>query len=136
LGWVGSKADPAAFLDEYEHRLALRCWEALEDLIHEQAVFVFSEGTYRGQAEIEGAFRRTFQTIDDEQYAIHDVEWVAVTEGMAVCAYEYRWQGMIDGRRTRGGDRGTTVLLRVGEDWQIVHEHLGPYPIGAKRQME
>jgi ketosteroid isomerase-like protein len=117
--------DPAAFLHEYEQRLSLHRWEAVADLIHERAVFCFTEGTYRGKDEIEGAFRRTFESIRDEQYALRDVEWVAVRDEMAVCVYAFHWRGVVDGHAAKGSGRGTTVLLRVGERWQIVHEHLG-----------
>ncbi len=53
-------------LKEYEKRLALQSWKSVEDLIHEDAYFIFSDGTYRGKKEIEKVFTRNFNTIKEE----------------------------------------------------------------------
>jgi ketosteroid isomerase-like protein len=115
-------------LQEYERRLGKQQWAAVEDLIHEEAVFIFSEGTFRGKAEIAQAFAKTFQTIQDEQYSLHDLDWLVVTDDVAACIYNFRWQGIVKGQAMSGGGRGTTILQKTDKGWQIVHEHLGPSP--------
>jgi ketosteroid isomerase-like protein len=118
----------ASLLNEYERRLGLHSWEAVKDLIHDDAVFIFSEGTFRGKQEIAQAFERTFATIQNEKYAIHDVDWLVVSESVAVCVFEFRWTGLINGQETSGAGRGTSTLLKTPEGWKIIHEHLGPPP--------
>ncbi len=105
--------DHVGLLQEYERRLGQHNWAAVADLIHDEAVFIFSEGTFRGKQEIAQAFERTFQTIQNERYAIHDLQWVVVTEDVAACIYEFRWQGMVDGQEMSGGGRGTTILQKT-----------------------
>jgi len=113
-------------LQEYERRLGKQQWAAVEDLIHEEAVFIFSDGTFRGKAEIGQAFEKTFETIQDEQYSLHDLDWLVVTDDVAACIYKFRWQGFVNGKEASGGGRGTTILQKTHKGWQIVHEHLGP----------
>jgi hypothetical protein len=40
-------------LAEYKDALATQRWEVVAPLIHEEACFIFSEGTYFGKAAIE-----------------------------------------------------------------------------------
>jgi ketosteroid isomerase-like protein len=117
-----------ALLKEYERKLGHHSWEAVEDLIHDDAVFIFSEGTFRGKQEIGQAFMRTFEIIQDEVYSIHDLHWLVVNELTAACIYEFRWQGIVNGQKASGGVRGTSILQKTPDGWKIIHEHLGPYP--------
>jgi ketosteroid isomerase-like protein len=116
--------DPKKFLEDYERRLGEHSWRAVSDLIHDEAVFIFTEGTYRGKSEIREAFTRTFRTIQDEQYNISDVEWLAITSEFATCIYNFHWQGIVNGQAMSRGGRGTTVLQMTEKGWQMVHEHL------------
>ncbi|MEM7385747.1 MAG: DUF4440 domain-containing protein [Verrucomicrobiota bacterium] len=118
---------PQALLTAYEERLALQSWEAVRDLIDEDAVFIFSEGTYRGKPAIEKAFRKTFALIKNETYRMSELSWVVETEDTAACEFEFQWTGLIDGKEASGGGRGSSVLrqTKMGE-WRITLEHLGP----------
>jgi ketosteroid isomerase-like protein len=95
-------------------------------LIHEDACFIFSEGTYFGKAAIERAIRTTFDLIQGEHYAIRDVVWTYVHDDSAACTYRFEWSGLVDEQPASGTGRGTTVVIRDGVRWQIIHEHLGP----------
>ena len=117
------------FLKEYEKRLALQSWEKVENLIHEDAVFIFSDGTYRGKDEIKKVFTRNFNTIKEENYIIKNVEWITQSEEMALCIYEFGWKGIINEKEESGGGRGASVLIKSEKGWQIILEHLGPYAI-------
>jgi ketosteroid isomerase-like protein len=119
--------DHVEFLREYERKLGRHSWEAVADLIHDDAVFIFSDGTFRGKQQIAGAFRRTFATIQNEEYTIRDVHWIVEADHVAACIYEFGWSGVVDGRRASGGGRGTTILVKTPAGWRIVHEHLGPH---------
>ncbi|MFW6183430.1 MAG: nuclear transport factor 2 family protein, partial [Chloroflexota bacterium] len=52
--------DHEKLLQEYECRLGEHRWEAVADLIHDDAVFIFSDGTFHGKSDIANAFRKTF----------------------------------------------------------------------------
>ena len=115
-------------LKEYEKRLALQSWKSVEDLIHEDAYFIFSDGTYRGKKEIEKVFTRNFNTIKEEIYVIKNIEWIIETNDMALCIYEFTWKGVINEKETSGGGRGSSVFIKSEKGWQIIQEHLGPHP--------
>jgi ketosteroid isomerase-like protein len=80
-------------------------------LLSPDAVYFFSHGTYRGQAEIRQAFEQTWDRIQNETYRIQDVTWLVQSEQTAVFTYTYRWDGWIDGKHQSGGGRGTNVLI-------------------------
>ncbi|OBR46977.1 YybH family protein [Paraburkholderia tropica] len=113
-------------LAAYKDALATQRWDVVAPLIHEDACFIFSEGSYFGKAAIEGAIRATFDLIRSEHYAIKNVVWTYIHDDSAACAYEFEWSGLIEGQTASGTGRGTTVLVRVEDRWQIIHEHLGP----------
>jgi ketosteroid isomerase-like protein len=117
--------DPTQILEEYERRLAQHQWSAVADLIHDEAIFIFTEGTFRGKSEIAEAFQRTFQTIQNEQYTISNLEWLVITDKIAACIYNYHWQGVVKGQEMSGGGKGTTILQKSANGWQLIHEHLG-----------
>lgn len=112
----------------YEAALATHRWDKVEPLIHEDACFIFSEGTYFGKAAIESAFKATFELIQDEHYAIKNIVWTYVDSNGATCTYDFAWSGRIAGRPASGSGRGTTLVVRHDDRWQIMHEHLGPAP--------
>lgn len=118
--------DHKALLLAYKAALATQRWDEVSPLIHEDACFIFSEGTYFGKAAIEPAFRATFNLIKSEHYASKDVVWTYVHGDSAACAYGFEWSGLIEGQLASGTGRGTTVVVRSRDRWQIIHEHLGP----------
>jgi hypothetical protein len=110
----------------YEAALAQHRWEAIEPFIHDDACFIFSEGTHHGKPAIEIAIRATFQKIADEVYRISDVRWIHVTAGAALCTYAFNWSGLIGGVAATGRGRGTSLLVSSPDGWKIKLEHLGP----------
>lgn len=118
----------ADFLAEYIRRTNTHRFDEVAPLISEDAVFWFSSGTHRGSAAIRAAFEKTWAMIQDEDYAIENVEWIAADESTAVCLYTFRWRGNIDGVAREGSGRGTTILRKDGDRWYVVHEHLNAHP--------
>ena len=116
------------FLQAYEQQLATQDWAQLAEFVHDEAIFIFSEGTFRGKEEIGAAFTKTFNLIKEEKYWLENVEWLIETEEVASCIYNFNWQGIINGQAMSGGGRGTSILRRVNGRWRIIHEHLGPHP--------
>ena len=123
-----AKEVAADFLAEYIQLTNSHRFDRLAPLIAENAVFWFSSGSYRGLSAIRAAFERTWGLIQDEVYAVEDVEWLAVDESTAACLYTFRWHGIIDGTPREGSGRGTTILRRHNDHWRVVHEHLSAHP--------
>ena len=113
-----------AFIDAYERATNSHDTAQLAPLIAFEAVYWFTDGSHRGREAILGAIADTFRTISDETYRIYDLEWVVADDRQAVCRYRFSWRGFINGHPRSGGGRGTNVLVRSGESWQVLHEHL------------
>lgn len=116
--------DLQVFLKEYE-RLANLCnFDAIEPFIDNNAVYWFSNGTYRGIGEIRKAFEETWNSIKNEKYTLSNVEWLIVSSDEAVCIYNFRSDGLANGKRQVYEGRGTNVLQKKDGRWKIIHEHL------------
>ena len=99
--------------------------EATLALVDDEAVYLFSdESVHIGKRAIEKVIRRNFDFIKDESYSIDNVTWLADSDEVAACVYDYSWSGTINGEHVSGSGRGTTVLRRSPEGWRVVHEHL------------
>lgn len=118
----------ASTLSAYFEALNTHSWDQIAPHVAENAVFIFTEDTFTGQAAAKAAFEKTFALIQDEHFSLHDIVWTVVTDEVAACRYEFRWKGIISGQEASGGGRGTTILRKTNGRWLIVHEHLGPYP--------
>jgi ketosteroid isomerase-like protein len=115
---------PPEFMRRYERATNQHDFAVLAPLIAPDAVYWFTDGSYRGRAAIEEAVSGTFATIQDEVYEIGDLEWVTVGEESAVCRYRFRWTGVVDGQPASGEGRGTNVLTKRDGRWQMLHERL------------
>lgn len=80
-------------------------------LIAEDALYYFSDATVVGRAQVGEYFRKTWETIRDEEYWAEDIVWQGVTENLAVATYRFRWRGRIDGAVAQGSGRGTNVFV-------------------------
>ena len=120
---------PIEFMREYESSGRTGGVEHTLRLIHDDAVYWFSDGTsHVGKAAIERAIRRNFDAIKDETYRISELVWMAHSPDVAACTYRYDWSGTIDGEPASGFGRGTSVLVRNSDSWLVVHEHLSRSP--------
>jgi ketosteroid isomerase-like protein len=119
---------PAEFMREYERRTNTHRFEEVAPLIAEHAVYWFSDGSFRGIDEIRRAFEETWAVIRDEVYSVEDVQWLVQSGNSAVCIYIFRWRGIVEGQQKQGMGRGTSVLTKIAERWQVVHERLSPIP--------
>lgn len=115
-------------LERYGVELNRHDFDRLVPLLAPDCVFWFSSGTHRGLDQARRAFERTWARIQEEVYALADVQWIAESDQVAVCVYTFHWAGRIDGERREGRGRGTTCLRRDAGGWRIVHEHLSPFP--------
>lgn len=116
---------PAEFLDEYAKSGRIGGVERTLRLVDDNAVYWFSDGTsHVGKSAVERAIRRNLEAIKDETYRVSDVTCVAQSSELAACIYRFDWSGLIRGNPTSGSGRGTSVLVRDGDSWVVVHEHL------------
>ena len=113
-----------AFVRRYERATNRHDFDQLAPLIADDATYWFTDGSHGGIEAIRAAIERTFAVILDEVYELKDLEWVAVTDEMAVCRYRFFWSGTVDGRSESGHGRGTNVLVKSDGDWKVLHEHL------------
>ncbi len=97
-------------------------------MIGDDAIYWFNDGSFQGKTAIQQAFEKTWSVIQEERYTIEDVYWLVKAEQIAVCVYLFRWQGRVDGQFTQGAGRGTNILKKVADQWQVIHEHLSALP--------
>lgn len=117
------------FVRDYERALSSQSWDEVEPLVHENACVTFSDGSvHKGRRAVGDAFARNFSSIEDERYRITNVHWVTRTERVAVYLFDFAWTGKIGGRPASGSGRGTSVITRDGNSWQLLVEHLGAAP--------
>lgn len=94
-------------------------------LIAKDAVYFFSDATVSGRSAVGSYFRKTWETIEEEEYWAEDIRWPVVSDTTAVAIYRFRWRGYIDGESEQGSGRGTNVFVKSSEGrWLLAHEHL------------
>jgi len=118
------RTEVTALMAEYERAANGHDVQQILALIADDATYWFTDGSYRGREEIAGALERTFATIDDEVYEIRELEWLALSDELAVCRYRFFWRGVVDGQPSSGRGRGTNVVVKRDEAWRVQHEHL------------
>lgn len=123
-----NKMTPVEFLHEYEQRTNTHRFEEVAPLIADQAVYWFNDGSFQGLEAIKQAFEKTWALIQDEQYAIEQVQWLVNEAQTAVCIYLFRWQGNVEGHLLQGVGRGTSVFQKIEGQWKVTHEHLSSLP--------
>jgi ketosteroid isomerase-like protein len=112
------------FLATYEKATNSRDFTKVDPFIADDATFWFTNGTFTGKESIRKAFEDTWAHIQDEAYTISDIRWVAANDSVTVCAYTFKSDGIVDGKRQIYEGHGTNVLKRLDGKWRIVHEHL------------
>lgn len=123
-----SGGTPDALMAIYARQINAHRFELVAPLIAADAFFWFGDGSHVSLRAIENAFRATWQALADETYWLEDLRWIARGEDAAACVYRFCWTATVGGSPTKGSGRGTSVLGRGPQGWQIVHEHLSPPP--------
>ena len=119
--------EPEDFIRAYERALATQDWNQVEPLIHANACITFSDGTvHKGKSEVKRAFENNFSIIQDETYSMLNVHWVLRSVETAAYLFDFHWSGYINGKPAQGAGRGTSVLIKERDIWQLLVEHLGP----------
>lgn len=122
---VGSAEEVMAL---YRARINDHNFDRLANLVADDAVFWFGDGSHVGLPAVRAAFEATWKRLQDETYWLEDFQWIAFGSGAASCVYRYCWRATIDGVEQSGKGRGTSVVRDGKRGWQIVHEHLSAPP--------
>lgn len=118
------QSELTAFIGAYERANNSHIWSNVEPFIAENATYWFTDGSFSHRPEVRKAIQQTFEKIQGEIYTISDLRWPVQSESIAVCTYTFHWDGVVDGVKRSGSGRGTNVLTKITDAWQIVHEHL------------
>ncbi|MFO0971068.1 MAG: DUF4440 domain-containing protein [Candidatus Saccharimonadales bacterium] len=118
------KFELQTFLKAYEQAANGRDFSKVAPLIAEDAVFLFTNGTFEGKPAIQEAFEDTWRKIKNETYSISDVKWLKTGYRNAACTYKFRSDGKVNGKRQVYEGVGTSTFKRIGGNWRIVKEEL------------
>lgn len=119
---------PEEFMRTYERVTNTHNADKVVQLVTEDAVYWFNDGSFLGIEAIHNALTKTWDTIQNEEYRIEDVRWIAHDDNCAVCIYTFHWRGLIEGQSAQGKGRGTSVLKKINGEWKVAHEHLSAMP--------
>jgi ketosteroid isomerase-like protein len=112
------------FMHRYEQANNSHVFENVRPFIAPDATYWFTDGSFTGIDQIQPAVQITFDTIQDETYTIENLHWIIEAPTVVACTYTFSWQGNVDGIPAKGDGRGTNILKRHDNTWQIIHEHL------------
>lgn len=112
------------FLETYEQAANSRDFDKVAPLIADDAIFEFTNGTFKGKTTIQKAFEDTWDKIQKETYTIAQVEWNQAAYLSAMCVYKFKSNGLVDGKRQLYEGKGMNELKRIDGNWQIIHERL------------
>lgn len=121
-------SEAAKTLARYAEVINNHNFDDVTQLIAEDAVFWFGDGSHAGLKAIRQAFEATWYNLANETYWLEEVRWIAQGEAAASCLYRFHWQATVSGEQRAGSGRGTSVFARRPEGWKIVHEHLSALP--------
>jgi hypothetical protein len=127
-----SRESVVEFLHRFEEIAQKKNFDLVADMVHERAVFRFNDGDFVGRAAVRTAFEKTWASSsgkpEQEKFYLSDIVVVATDTNTAAATYNWNWEGVSQGKAFRIQGRGTRVLVREGERWQIIHEHLSRMP--------
>ncbi len=111
-------------LTQYIEATNTHNFEKVEQLLHPNAVYWFTNKSCTTMEEIRAFFENAWDTIKEEVYSAKDVQWIAVDESSATCLYTFQYQGYMNGEFISGSGRATNVFVKEEGKWKLIHEHL------------
>ena len=118
-----------AFMRRFEQLANAKDFSKVAGMIHQHAVFRFTDGDFIGLEAVRGAFEKTWgYNTDEETYYLTDIKVLSTDSKSASATYTFHWEGVVRGKPFKIRGRGTRVIVRNGETLQIVHEHLSHFP--------
>lgn len=98
-----------------------------DQVMTEDAVFVFSNLRHEGIEAIRKNFNQTWSVIPDEVYRMTDVVWLFSSSDHAACTFRYAYAGtQANGQRLSGGGQGINIFRLTPRGWRLCFEQLTP----------
>lgn len=114
-------------LERYIQATNSHSFPNVKKLLHQQAIYWFTDQTCTTMEEIQSYFEKAWRTVEDEKYWAEDVRWVSVENKSATCLYTYHYEGYVKGNFVSGSGRATNVFVKENEKWLLIHEHLSSF---------
>ncbi|WP_142505170.1 YybH family protein [Melghirimyces algeriensis] len=112
-------------LDEYIQATNTHDFANVKKVLHEKALYWFTDQTCTTIEEIENYFKNAWDMIQDEVYSATDVRWFVTDQNSATCTYTYHYEGYHKGNFVSGRGRATNVFVKDNDGaWKLIHEHL------------
>jgi ketosteroid isomerase-like protein len=112
-------------LEKYIEATNTHDFNNVKKLLHEKAIYWFTNKTCNNISEIQKYFENTWELIKDEVYTADDIRWVSTDENSATCIYLYHYEGYHNGKFVSGTGRATNIFIKMdNNEWKLIHEHL------------
>jgi ketosteroid isomerase-like protein len=112
-------------LQQYIEATNTHDFNNVKKVLHENAIFWFTDQTCTTMQEIQNYFENAWDTIKEEVYTADNVHWLTVDENSAACTYTYHYEGYYNGEFVSGSGRATNVFIKNEKgEWKLIHEHL------------
>lgn len=116
---------PQQFIERYQAALAAQSWSRVLPLVSSDVCVTFSDGgKHIGVDAVEKAYTKNFESIKGEHFVIENVLWIKRELDYAAYFFDYQWSGMVKGQYVSGKGVGTTIIVKEGEKWLLLAEHL------------
>lgn len=128
---VLTKDSVVKFMNRFEEIAEKENFDLIQDMVHDDAFFRFSDGDFVGKKSVRAAFEKTWKgnpSVKKASFFLTDIQVLSVDAKSASATYTYNWEGVMDGKSFRVQGRGTRVLVVENGRVQIIHEHLSRYP--------
>ncbi len=128
---VLTKDSVVKFMNRFEEIAEKENFDLIQDMVHDDAFFRFSDGDFVGKKSVRAAFEKTWKgnpSVKKASFFLTDIQVLSVDAKSASATYTYNWEGLMDGKSFRIQGRGTRVLVVESGRIQIIHEHLSRYP--------
>lgn len=99
-------------------------FDNVKKCLHRDAYFIFTDKVCADFNDLEEYFNGTWNTIKDEIYEIKNLKWIVNEKETAVCVYDFKYSGYIDGEHKEGTGKGTNIFVKKDIKWLLIHEHL------------
>jgi ketosteroid isomerase-like protein len=112
-------------LQQYIEATNTHDFNNVKKVLHENAIFWFTDKTCTTIQEIQNYFENAWDMIKEEVYTAKNVHWLTVDQNSATCTYTYHYEGYHNGKFVTGSGRATNVFIKNEKgEWKLIHEHL------------
>jgi ketosteroid isomerase-like protein len=112
-------------LQQYIEATNTHDFNNVKKVLHENAIFWFTDKTCTTMQEIQKYFENAWDTIKKKFILQTMYHWLTVDKNSATCTYTYHYEGYHNGEFVSGSGRATNVFVKNEKgEWKLIHEHL------------